>query len=106
MPALFATSDIAWDKRLDLILGGRYDAYNVRSVDLGVLAFEPASGRGGKGALTYSASLSYKTDWGLVPYVTNAKSSAIEIGQASQVADVPAGRMTIGCPRPFSTKRA
>ena len=38
--------------------------------------FEPPSGRGGKGALTYSASLSYKTDWGLIPYLTNAKSSA------------------------------
>ncbi len=83
---LFVTSDVAWNKRLDLILGGRYDTYNVRSVDRGVMAFEPPDGRGGKGALTYSASLSYKTDWGLVPYVTNAKSSAIEIGQASQVA--------------------
>ncbi len=83
---LFVTSDIAWDKRLDLILGGRYDAYNVRSVDKGVMAFEPPDARAGKGALTYSASLSYKTDWGLIPYVTNAKSSAIEIGQASQVA--------------------
>jgi iron complex outermembrane receptor protein len=83
---LFVTSDIAWNKRLDLILGGRYDAYNVRSVDQGVMAFEPPSGRGGKGSLTTSASLSYKTDWGLIPYVTNAKSSAIEIGQASQVA--------------------
>jgi iron complex outermembrane receptor protein len=81
---LFVTSDIQWDK-LDLILGGRYDAYNVRSVDRGVMAFEPPDGRGGKGSLTYSASLSYKTDWGLIPYVTNAKSSAIEIGQASQV---------------------
>ncbi|MEO7053848.1 MAG: TonB-dependent receptor [Rhizomicrobium sp.] len=83
---LFVTSDIAWNKRLDLILGGRYDAYNVRSVDQGVMAFEPPRGQGGKGSLTYSASLSYKTDWGLIPYVTNAKSSAVEIGQASQVA--------------------
>ena len=82
---LFAVSDIAWEK-LDLLLSGRYDAYNVRSVDLGVLAFEPPSGKGGKGSLTYSASLSYKTDWGLIPYVTNAKSSAVELGQASQVA--------------------
>lgn len=82
--ALFLTSDVAW-KGLDLILGGRYDAYNVRSVDKGVLAYEPPSGKGGKGALTYSTSLSYKTDWGLVPYVTHAKSSTIEIGQASQV---------------------
>ena len=54
-------------------------------VDAGVLAFEPASGRGNAGRFTYSASLSYKTPWGLVPYVTTAKTSAIEIGQASQV---------------------
>ena len=82
---LFAVSDIAWDRQLDLTLDGRYDTYNVRSVDLGVLPFEPASGKGGKGAFTYSASLSYKTDFGLVPYLTNAKSSAIEIGQGDQV---------------------
>ena len=82
---LFVTSDIAWKHGLDLTLGGRYDAYNVRSVDLGVLPYEPASGRGSKGALTYSASLSYKAGFGLVPYVTNAKSSSLEIGQAGQV---------------------
>jgi iron complex outermembrane receptor protein len=82
---LFVTSDIAWRQGLDLTLGGRYDDYTVRSVDDGVLAFEPGSGQGAKGSLTYSASLSYKTDFGLVPYVTNAKSSAIEIEQASQV---------------------
>jgi iron complex outermembrane receptor protein len=82
---LFVTSDLSWEHGLDLILGGRYDAYTVRSVDDGVLAFEPPSGRGAKGSLTYSASLSYKTDIGLVPYVTNAKSSALEIGQAAQV---------------------
>jgi iron complex outermembrane receptor protein len=54
-------------------------------VDVGVLAFEPGQGRGNAGRFTYSASLSYKTPWGLVPYVTTAKSAAIEIGQASQV---------------------
>ena len=46
---LFATSDIAWEHGLDLTLGGRYDDYNVRSVDLGVLPFEPASGTGRQG---------------------------------------------------------
>ncbi|HET7086789.1 MAG TPA: TonB-dependent receptor [Rhizomicrobium sp.] len=82
----FLTTDLMWDDSLDLTLGGRYDSYNVRSVDAGVLAFEPASGRGNAGRFTYSASLSYKTPWGLVPYVTTAKSAAIEIGQASEVA--------------------
>ena len=51
MPALFVTTDLAWDDSLDLTLGGRYDAYNVRSVDVGVLAFEPGSGRGNARAL-------------------------------------------------------
>jgi iron complex outermembrane receptor protein len=81
----FVTTDLAYDA-LDLTLGGRYDTYDVRSSDDGVLAFEPASGRGNAGRFTYSASLSYKMPWGLVPYVTTAKNSAIEIGQASQVA--------------------
>jgi iron complex outermembrane receptor protein len=81
----YLTTDLSYDA-LDLTLGGRYDTYNVRSSDDGVLAFEPASGRGNAGRFTYSASLSYKTPWGLVPYVTSAKNSAVEIGQASQVA--------------------
>ena len=80
----FVTTDATWNS-FDLTLGGRYDTYNVRSIDSGVLAFEPASGRGNAGRFTYSASLSYRTPWGLVPYVTSAKNSAIEIGQASQV---------------------
>jgi iron complex outermembrane receptor protein len=82
---MFVTTDLTWNDSLDLALGGRYDDYNVRSVDQGVLAFEPGAGRGNAGRFTYSASLSYKTPWGLVPYVTTAKSAAIEIGQASQV---------------------
>src|SRR5471032_1060976 len=81
----FITSDLDWDDSLDLTLGGRYDAYNVRSVDQGALAYEPTAARGNAGRFTYSASMSYKTPWGLVPYVTSAKSAAIEIGQASQV---------------------
>ena len=82
---VFVTSDLNWNDSLDLVLGGRYDDYNVRSVDVGMLAFEPPAARGNAGRFTYSASLSYKTPWGLVPYVTTAKSSALEIGQASQV---------------------
>ncbi|HEY4078407.1 MAG TPA: TonB-dependent receptor plug domain-containing protein [Rhizomicrobium sp.] len=80
----FITTDAVWNN-FDVTLGGRYDAYNVRSVDEGVLSFEPASGRGNAGRFTYTASLSYQTPFGLVPYVTSAKSAAVEIGQASQV---------------------
>jgi iron complex outermembrane receptor protein len=80
----FITSDAEWNN-LSLTVGGRYDTYNVRSVDVGVMAYEPGAGRGNAGRFTWSASLSYKTPWGLVPYMTTAKSSAVEIGQAGQV---------------------
>ncbi|MFO1248570.1 MAG: TonB-dependent receptor [Alphaproteobacteria bacterium] len=82
---VFVTSGLTFDDSIDLTLGGRYDDYTVHSVDAGVLAYEPGAGRGHDGRFTYSVSLSYKTPWGLVPYVTTAKSSALEIGQASQV---------------------
>jgi iron complex outermembrane receptor protein len=84
---LFVTSDLKWDDSLDLVVGGRYDAFNVRSRDLGVLAYgDPPSGRGNAGRFTYSASLSYDTPFGVVPYLTTAKTAAVEIGQASEVA--------------------
>jgi iron complex outermembrane receptor protein len=82
---LFALSDLAWDDGLDVTLGARYDAYDVRSTDKGVLAYEPVSGRDGKASFTWSASLAYKNSSGFVPYLTHAHSAAVEIGQASQV---------------------
>jgi iron complex outermembrane receptor protein len=80
----FVTTDAQWNN-FDVTLGGRYDAYNVRSSDMGVLAYEPPSGRGNAGRFSYSASLSYHAPFGLVPYATIAQNNAIEIGQASQV---------------------
>ncbi len=39
---VFDTTDILIGKRFDLILGGRYDAYNVTSSDTGILPYETA----------------------------------------------------------------
>ena len=83
----FFTSDIMLDKRLDLTLGGRYDHYSVKSSDTGILPYEaagPVSASKWKG--TYTASLSYKLPFGLMPYGTLAQSSALEYGQASDIA--------------------
>ena len=85
----FATTDIAVARTLDLIVGGRFDEYHVTSADHGLLSdFDvPTIGNyaGGKGAWTYNASLSYKLGFGLMPYVTYARDSAVEIGQAGDV---------------------
>jgi iron complex outermembrane receptor protein len=83
---VFFTTDIALDKRLDLTVGGRYDYYNVRSSDTGILSYAaPGPLSASKGKFTYTASLSYKTPFGLMPYGTVAQTSAVEYGQASDV---------------------
>lgn len=83
---LFDTADVQVGKRLDLILGGRYDYYDVKSSDSGILAFEPPGPvSASKWLGTYSASLSYKLGWGLMPYVTYAEASALEYGQAGDL---------------------
>lgn len=83
---VFFTSDINFDKRLDLTLGARYDYYNVKSSDTGILSYEAAGPlSASKGKATYTASLSYKLPFGLMPYGTIAQTSALEYGQASDI---------------------
>jgi iron complex outermembrane receptor protein len=83
---LFDTIDMQVGRRFDLILGGRYDYYAVKSSDSGILAFEPAGPvSASKWLGTYSTSLSYKLGWGLMPYVTYAEASALEYGQAGDL---------------------
>jgi iron complex outermembrane receptor protein len=81
---LFALSDLGYD-RLHLLLGGRFDQYNVRSRDAGVLAYEPPSGVAHGGRFTWSASLSWQDASGLTPYLTHARSEALETGQAGEI---------------------
>jgi len=82
----FFTSDITLADRLDLIVGGREDDYNVASNDVGVLSYESADfAHADKSKGTYNVSLSYKTDWGLFPYYSFDQASALEIDQASDL---------------------
>jgi iron complex outermembrane receptor protein len=83
---LFATTDIYLWENLNLTLGGRYDFYQVKSQDTGLYSFQPTGEfEAGKGKGTYSASLSYKTPWGVMPYFTYAETSALETGQAGDI---------------------
>ena len=43
-----------------------------------------------KGCVTYTASVSYKLGWGLMPYVTYAQDAALEVRQAGDL--TPAAR--------------
>ena len=84
---LFGQTDISlgvWS----LTAGGRYDAYHVASHDDGTLVFGANPGQtyaDGKGKWTYNVSLSVKAPFGLLPYVSYARNSALEVGQAGGV---------------------
>ncbi len=83
---VFGTTDITFGDRLDVVLGGRYDGYDVKSSDTGIFSFDtvgPVSAS--KGVFTYTASASYKLGWGLMPYVTYAKGASLEVQQAGDV---------------------
>ena len=61
---------------LSLIVGGRYDYYDVEATDAGVTTFgAPTQGAAGEGDFSYSASLSWRSQAGITPYITYAQGS-------------------------------
>ena len=84
---VFFTTDIMIREQLNLMLGGRYDDYDVKSNDTGFLSYTVAGQqKAGKGQGTYTASLTYKTPVGVMPYISYAKASALEMSQAGDIA--------------------
>jgi len=81
---LFAMSDLGHGP-LHLLLGARFDHFNVHSREAGVLAYAPPAGAGDGGRFSWSASLSWQDDSGLTPYATYARTNALESGQAGEV---------------------
>lgn len=83
---VFFTSDIAagpWN----LILGGRYDRYEVESQDTGFLSYTIAGKQTDeRDKATWNASLTYKAPFGLMPYASYAKASALEMSQGGDIA--------------------
>jgi iron complex outermembrane receptor protein len=84
---VFFTTDITIGEKLNLMLGGRYDDYDVKSNDTGALSYQIAGEqKASKGKGTYTASATYKLPAGLMPYITYAKASALEMSQAGDIA--------------------
>ena len=87
----FITTDIAFFKRLDILLGGRIDEYRVTSADNGILDFDYSDHPDHtrltvtKTEPTYTASITYKLPFGLMPYGTYAHTAALEFDQAADI---------------------
>jgi iron complex outermembrane recepter protein len=82
---VFYTGNVSWQDTVHLLIGARYDLFGANAVDVGVLPYEVGSGKDNRSAFSYSASLSYKAPFGLIPYVTYAKSSSLEINQSGGI---------------------
>ena len=83
---VFFTSDIEAG-RWNLIVGGRYDHYEVQSQDTGFVTFTvPGPQSDDRNKATWNASLTYKAPLGLMPYIAYAKASALEMSQAGDIA--------------------
>lgn len=64
--------------RLSILLGGRFDHYDVEATDGGVTTFgAPTAGAASDDDFSYSASVSYRSDIGIVPYFTYAQGSEL-----------------------------
>jgi iron complex outermembrane recepter protein len=83
---IFATTDIEIGRKLDIILGARNDDYHVRSTDTGIMPFETTTPQSAsRDNASYTASISYKPGWGLMPYLTYARGGALEVQQAGDL---------------------
>lgn len=82
---VFLTSDIDLPGRLNAVIGGRLDRYEVRSTDTGVLAYAPPAARDADTQGTWNASLSWNGGGALMPYMAWAETSALELSQAGDL---------------------
>ncbi|MEP0355778.1 TonB-dependent receptor plug domain-containing protein [Paraglaciecola sp.] len=82
---IFYLADISFEK-LSLLLGARYDYYDVEAEDeavslLGIPFGDGEVHKDTESALSYNLSISYATESGLVPYVTYAKANSLTTNQ-------------------------
>lgn len=83
---IYAMVDSTLADIVDVTLTGRYDWYAVETIDRGTLCYcTPGHQYNDDGKFTYSAMAMVPLPFGIRPYVTYAKTSAIEFGQAGDV---------------------
>ncbi|TRO89933.1 TonB-dependent receptor [Glycocaulis profundi] len=93
--AAFAVSDVTLYDRFSVLMGLRYDYFDVKAIDTGATVFNVRDTwvNDNEGALTWSVSARYETPFGLTPYVTYAEPRALE---SSQTGGVSVGNITAG----------
>ncbi len=83
-----ALTDITWDMGLNIVLGVRYDTIDVESTSRGDLLLNQSdivSVEETFDGTSWNASISYKTDVGLIPYITSAEQATLIAGQGAEI---------------------
>lgn len=83
-----AMTDITWEMGLNLVLGLRYDSLDIETTSRGDLLLTTTDINTAKDTfdgVSWNASISYKTDFGLIPYITSAEQATLVAGQGAEV---------------------
>lgn len=93
--AAFAVTDMTLFDRFSVLVGLRYDHFDVEAIDTGATVFGVRNTlvTDNDGALTWSVSARYETPFGLTPYITYAEPRALE---STQTGGVSVGSITSG----------
>lgn len=83
-----AMTDITWEMGLNIVLGVRYDTIDVDTTSRGDLLLTPSeivSVEETFDGVSWNASVSFKTEMGLIPYVTAAEQATLVAGQGAEI---------------------
>lgn len=83
-----ALTDITWEMGLNFVLGVRYDTIDVESTSRGDLLLTPAEITSAKATfddVSWNTSISFKTEIGLIPYITVAEQATLVAGQGAEI---------------------
>lgn len=78
-------ADITFDWGLGVLLGARYDQFDVESTGSGADALA-GKYKNDDGGVSWTASVNYTTKWGLIPYATSSKQTTTIAGQGAEIA--------------------
>ena len=92
-----AMTDLTWENGLNIVLGLRYDSVDVESTTPGGITLfggdEDITADDKEDGVSWNASVSYKTGFGLIPYITVAEQATIVAGQGANIdiENIPGG---------------
>lgn len=81
-------TDLTWEMGLNIVLGARYDTIDVETTRRGDLLLNQTTIDTAEETFdgtSWNASISYKTDFGLIPYITTAEQATIIAGQGAEI---------------------